>query len=536
MSGNRAVACLSMSNDLLDRFAALFDGYTKAHGEYGTQYKIDPDTGKHKSWARTTYEPLVRLTWSEHLQGDGSGLGIIMLRDDNTCMFGCVDYDLRTVNHLELEQKILQLQIPLIVCRSKSGGAHLYVFLKTPVPAELLRQRLDEWKSALGIATYINEKGLMVETETFPKQSERAGDGDPGNWINIPYQNANSTIRFAIKNGIRLTLEQFLDYAESSQVSADVFEKSYFNVVKDEDSDLFYEGPPCLITIQQQGGFVDGTKSDGLMAVGVYLKKRFPEDWKEKFDTYAATMCSTHIPQEDLSALKNSIGNKNYSYRCKLPPINSACQKRLCLSRQFGVGDSTAANGEQFLGVTCYEYTAPDPPMWAFEIGGKRVMVDNDTFYNRDALNRAIMAHKLPPPLHLPQGRWIKMLGDLVKNADSIVMPDDAGPSGQIWERITAFLEHGVNAMAKQEILTGKILRTGGFAYFKSSDLFDYFKQHNIKFKSEQIIWQMLREHGADSNQVKVGNKSVKIWQIPWEYDISKDDFGTMELPSGREF
>lgn len=525
-----------MSNDLLERFSFLFDGYTKAHGEYGTQYKIDPETGKHKSWAKTTYEALERKQWSEHLQGDGPGLGIIMLRDDDTCKFGAIDYDVKTVDHVKLEKHIESLKLPLIVCRSKSGGAHLYVFAETPISAELMRQRLDEWKSALGIATYINEKGLTCETETFPKQSTRAGEADPGNWINIPYQNARASVRFAIKNGIRLSLEEFLDYAESRQATTEFLETPYFVAINGCDDGLFHEGPPCLITIQQQGGFANGTKSDGLMAVGVYLKKRYPEEWKEKFDEYAAVMCQEHVPQEDLNALKNSIGSKNYSYRCKLSPINSFCQRRLCLNRQYGVGDSTLANGNQFLSVTCYQYKAPDPPMWAFEISGKRVMVDNDTFYNRDALNRAVMAHKLAPPLMMPQGRWLKMLGDLVKNSDSIEMPDDAGPSGQIWERICAFLEHGVNAMAKEEVLTGKILRHAGFAYFRSADLFDYFKQHGVRFKSEQMIWQMLREHGAEANTVKLGSRGIKIWQIPWEFDLAADDFGVRELPSGREF
>jgi hypothetical protein len=523
------------TKDTLERFAALFDGYTKAHGEYGTQYKVDPETGKHKSWAKTTYEPLERKQWSEHLQGDGPGLGIIMLRDDDTCLFGAIDYDVRTVDHVKLEKQIEALKLPLVVCRSKSGGAHLYIFIETPVVAEILRQRLEEWKAALGIATYVDEKGLVRETETFPKQSTRAGDADPGNWINIPYQNARASVRFAIRNGIRLSLEEFLDYAESRQVSAEYLDSPYFSpIVKDDD--LFYEGPPCLITIQQQGGFANGTKSDGLMAVGVYLKKRFPEEWQSKFDDYAGSMCQEHVPQEDLNALKHSIASKNYSYRCKLSPINSHCQKRLCLQRHYGVGDSTTTNGNQFLGVTCYEYKAPDPPMWAFEISGKRVMVDNDTFYNRDALNRAIMAHKLSPPLMMPQGRWLKMLGELVKGADSILMPDDAGPSGQIWERICTFLEHGVNAMAKEEVLTGKILKINGFAYFRSADLFDYFKQHGTRFKSEQVIWQMLREHGAESNTVKLGSRGIKIWQIPWEFDLAKDDFGVRELPSGREF
>lgn len=523
------------SGDILERFSALFDGYSRAHGRYGTTYQVDPATGKHKSWGRTDPGQVDRLIWSEHLQGDGPGVGIIPLRDDDTCLFGVIDYDVTTCDHLTLEKHINVLKLPLIVCRSKSGGAHLYVFTQTPVKADILRQRLDEWKSALGISHYPNKQNLSVETETFPKQSERAGDADPGNWINIPYQNARSTVRFAIKNGIRLSLEEFLDFAESRRVPIENLETPYYEEPKNGD-DLFYEGPPCLVTIQQQGGFADGTKSDGLMAVGVYLRKRFPDDWQDKFDTYAAAMLPVAVPQGDLNAIKNSIASKSYAYRCKLSPINSVCQRRLCLSRQFGVGDSGGAAGQQFLSVTCYEYKAPDLPMWAFEVGGKRIMVDNDTFYNRDALNRAVMARKLPPPLQMPQSRWIKMLGDLVRTCDSIEMPEDAGPSGQIWERITAFLEHGVNAMAKEEILTGKILRLNGYAYFRSADLFDYMKQHNVKIKSEQMIWQMLREHGAESNLAKVGNKSIKIWQIPWEYDFAKDELGVREMPTGREF
>ncbi len=53
-------------------------------------------------------------------------------------------------------------KIPLTVFRSKSGGAHLFLFTKEPVPAVMMRDKLKTYASAIGHA----RAGI------FPKQEK----------------------------------------------------------------------------------------------------------------------------------------------------------------------------------------------------------------------------------------------------------------------------------------------------------------------------------------------------------------------------
>ncbi len=59
------------------------------------------------------------------------------------------------------------------VCRSKSGGAHLFLFTKQSVPAVTMRNKLYEIAAYLGYA----------EWEIFPKKTEiKASRGKNGNF------------------------------------------------------------------------------------------------------------------------------------------------------------------------------------------------------------------------------------------------------------------------------------------------------------------------------------------------------------------
>jgi hypothetical protein len=195
------------------RFLALFSGFEHAYGTY--EAKKAGDSGKVNGRALTVRGKLPLERMQGHLNGDGIGVGIVTLREDNTCCFGVIDVDIQGAVKLRedlpvLEKRIKALKLPLVLCRSKSGGAHLYLFMSEPVSAVLMREKLNEWAAALGY------KGC----ETFPKQYCRVDkEEDVGNWINLPYYKARATMRYALLDGRGIHFGEFLDLAESKRVS-----------------------------------------------------------------------------------------------------------------------------------------------------------------------------------------------------------------------------------------------------------------------------------------------------------------------------
>lgn len=506
-----------VTDSQISRFLRLFTGFSKAYGQYDVKKSNEPgkkNVGKPWTVASCVTKDVVR----DHLEGTGPGLGVIMLCDDDTVLFAAIDVDDYAADHTKICNQIARLKLPLIVCRSKSGGAHLYVFMSEPVPAHIVRDRLDEWRSALG---------LSPKTETFPKQISRAGN-EIGNWINVPYQNEDQTVRYAFDpDGKVCTLEQFLTLAEHSMVDREYMSKPHFKAASAQD--LFYEAPPCLQIIHGQGGFVEGTRNEGMFSVGVYLIKRFGEGWKAHMDEYNQAMAG--LPSVEVAGLIRNLEKKKdkYFYACKRSPLQEVCQRRACLAREFGVGDGGAESAKvEILSVIRYDHPAPDPPLWSFEINGRRVMVDNDTFYSRDALNRACMAQAGCVPLHMPPAKWLKQLNDLVQSADVTPMPEDASPTGQLWERVEMYLQQGVDAKAREEVLTGKVYREDGMAYFRSVDLFAYLESRRIKYKSEQHVWQLLRQHKASKSVWSFGKApnevSANVWCMPYTAVVDHDN------------
>ena len=90
------------------------------------------------------------------------------------------------MDHREIIKKINQFAIPLSVCRSKSGGAHIFLFTTDFVPAKLMRDKLMSISAILGFGN----------AEVFPKQIELKSEDDTGNFLNLPYFNCKNTTRY----------------------------------------------------------------------------------------------------------------------------------------------------------------------------------------------------------------------------------------------------------------------------------------------------------------------------------------------------
>ena len=115
---------------MIERFKNIFTGLERAHG-----VTIVEDTNgngskvKGKSFVKR--QPVTDELWKKHLEGK-ENLGIIPINDDNECKWGCIDIDSYAgFDHAKLVNKINQLSLPLLVCRSKSGGAHVFLFCHT---------------------------------------------------------------------------------------------------------------------------------------------------------------------------------------------------------------------------------------------------------------------------------------------------------------------------------------------------------------------------------------------------------------------
>src|SRR5210317_486397 len=186
---------------MLERLQNIFKGLESAYGQTKLTNELRAD-GKNEVRSFTIKKPVTDELWENHLKGTEPALGIIPINEDNNCRWGCIDIDTYPFDHLKLIKRIREKNFPLITFRSKSGGAHVFLFTKEFVPASLIRQKLQMMASDLGFS----------KAEIFPKQSTiKADRGDVGNFLNMPYHGGDRTTRYAIDdNGNSLTIEKFV--------------------------------------------------------------------------------------------------------------------------------------------------------------------------------------------------------------------------------------------------------------------------------------------------------------------------------------
>lgn len=499
----------------------LFAGYESAHGRYDLSKQSTTDRGKIEGRAWTVREPVTEQLWEAHLAGQGTGIGIIPLRSDNTVLWACIDIDVYNLDLVALEQQIVQLKLPLVMARTKSGGAHLFLFLKEPTQASEVRPTMEAWAAALG------HGGV----EIFPKQTSRCEHaGDTGNWLNMPYYYAQQTLRYGIKDGQPLSLDQFVEYAIASSI--DLSSGHPASSAPSNNGGL-EEGPPCLQRLRDLGGF-PGHRNEGMYNVGVYLRKRFPDSWEDKISSFNEAMCHPALTLSELNTIVKSIGRKKYDYRCQHPPIAAYCQRRLCQSRDYGVGQTVEGSDNPEIGnLTKYN---GDPVLWFFDIGGARLMLTTKELTNQSLFREHVVDKINRFPAALPTARWGKFIDSKLQSCDVIEVPMDASPTGQFQLLVEQFTNGMAQATSKDELIHRHTpFDTGdGEVWFRSRGLLDYLNHHGFKFKSEHHVWQMLRDMGGTTKFVKVKGHGINLWVLPKSKHSDEDaplpEFGTKEF------
>ena len=192
-----------MSNAL--RFMKLFKGYSQAYGTYNPSGL--GGEGKRKPYHYKKQEPITELNFDDHITGK-QPIGVYLLDDNEQVSFAAIDIDEYPINHEALSEKLRRWKLPFIVCNSKSGGAHVYIFFREPEEPEIAIRLLKRVSAALG----------YPKAEIFPKQVKRPSGGY-GNFINLPFFGHPSLSYSCWDGDKKLGLDRFLDLAESRLAS-----------------------------------------------------------------------------------------------------------------------------------------------------------------------------------------------------------------------------------------------------------------------------------------------------------------------------
>lgn len=498
----------------VERFMRLFRGYDLRHGRF--KIERQEDSGKLSGRASTVDEPPTIDDFKAHLAGD-TGIGVIPLTTDNRCYFAALDIDRYPVDHVEIAMALHQW--PLFVTRSKSDGAHVWLFIKDGASAEVVTRFMKKLAGELGYGG----------CEIFPKQTRRASSADVGNWINLPFFGESRTLIAVTDPEKRKWVEikdpeKFVEFVEkSSDFVTQQWLEDRAPHIRGQRSDKsskedFVDGPPCLERIKEVG-LSEGSRNTAMFNFCVYLERKYSnqeeaENRAHVFNqTFADPLSAGEVKRCLASAYKKPVG-----FQCQQEPLKSYCDRATCLKRTHGVGSRSTDLSFEIGGFTKY---LTEPPMYAFNADGKRVVVyDVDDLTNQKKFKNHIInaVSKVMPTMAQP--KFEELLQSWLDQCEEVIPPPDTDPRTLIIDAFRQFFETYTHSN-RDRILSAHawLEEETGLLWFRMNDFKKYLKMNHIQFEDRGVVFFLRDKLGVVYHRKgsTVAGKSVFLYSVPQE-------------------
>lgn len=493
-----------IEDNLVKEFSELFVGNSRSYGQF------DPKTAR--MWAEKEEYNAVHV--KKHLQGL-CGLGLVPILDDGTCAWGAIDVDAHgegeSIDLVGLEAKVRKHKLPLVVCRSKSGGAHCYLFLREPIEARVVVAVLNTWANILGHGG----------SEIFPKQimlkPNAEGIRPLGNWINLPYFNIEDTDRWALEGKKRLNFDYFLELAKSKRVGLEE--------IQSRGQMEHPEAPPCFQAMYSMGVSGTGHRNNALYNAVIYLKKVYPEDYRDHAREFNLRAFAKPLKAGEADKTIASAGRRDYSYKCMEEPIRSLCDKQTCLKRKFGITPADdIATLPKFSDLRKYK---TDPVFWEISIDGIPIIVSTKQLMKYALFREQVFEVTNQPPPRIKEGQWDIILGELTANVEEVEVPEDASTFGILREKLDEFLSRAdVSDPAEDRgrlqrgmPISTTISQVGGddrhVIAFRMQDFVAYLKKVRFEEYKGSRLYVILKNFGIEPAKLKVHDSVVSCWVLP---------------------
>lgn len=233
--------------------------------------------------------------------------------------------------------------------------------------------------------------------------------------------------------------------------------------------------------------------------------------------------------------MAKSVERKDYDYRCKKAPIASHCNKRMCRTCEFGVGE-TAEGGQRPEIHELKKIEAGDDSYYIATINDKRITFTLDELLNQQSFKRKVAHHINRVPRSIPGDRWDKFLDDLIRDCEIDYLPLDATPFGQFIGLVEMYLRSKGRTTDKKRFASSAtdvpFIDGTGKVYFKMRGLMRFLDTNGFKhYKRESDVGMALKRDpiNAEPHQLNIGKHNCRCWQVDLP-DESDEDTSPPEL------
>jgi len=532
---------------MIDKFINIFEGLNSAHGGFKKDKSKLP--GKSEGTHFVRREEVTRAMWENHLNGIGPSLGIMPVNEDNKCKWGCLDIDDFKLDYEEILKKIRKLSLPLIMCRSKSGCAHVLLFTTKFIPAEEMQFVLKNFAAKLGLADKLDR--------IFPMQTEFK-EGGTGSWVNMPYFNHEEGTRYAYKDNFEAAdIEEFFTlHTKYAQDNLDKYlvdeeepapEKIVDNKKVKEPTFI-----PCITNCMKanNGKIPKGMRNDFLYQAGLFYhkshetfskfenKQRTPESLLRDFNTNNLVEPET---DQTVTKTQESVAKDGYKYKCRTPNVKKYCDPSTCCRNLFGITPEIAkelVSVEEILG-TISEYGSVPPIFYMYvkvNAKGGKLKDERVEFEGSELKDKRRFITKLQnfghfPPMALELMKSTDFSSFMQAKIDKIIFveaPEEAHQDYNFVSLMRDFLQKTTVSLDKWDLLEGACYydQKKKLMHIKLEKLQQYLNATRQPMKTQELTFKLKTILKGKRNNGKVKTKLGVERSCPtWTYPEDPENF-----------
>ena len=483
-----------MDYSTVDLFKSLFRGNQEFYGQF-IEEANSTSGEKHKGSARTVSGLVTERLYRDHLDGI-TGLGICPVDKNGLCYFTAIDIDVYDIEQTKYYLQIIEnYSFPLVPFRSKSGGLHLYTFYAEPINA----------KQAVENARYMRVcLGLPETTEIFPKQTI-VKEGGKGNWINLPYFK-DTRLMLDTDGSTYNDVALALNLCKEKAIS-----QAYF--ASWQESLPLFDAPPCLQTIYLLGDVEQ--RNSYLFSLACYYKAKYKEDFVDYLKEANAHLLRPLEDRELEQTVIASHTKNNYSYKCHETPLCNYCNRKVCKTRKYAIGD--AVSELNFEKMIMY---LSEPPYYDWIINGKELRFNSEgEIIKQEKFRELCMRHIGVLPGRLKDEAWTDIINTALKNIEVVDTKKDVNTSYEVLKESvrTYLLSVDINTNIDDAVTIGApcLVKNSTAITTKLNDVYIAVTGKTKLRTSTAEVASILKDLGALSTVRKVMGISTRMLEIP---------------------
>ena len=528
---------------MLERFINIFEGLESAYGQFKKENNRLSIKVEGKPWVEK--KPITKELWQNHLDGIGPNLGVFPLRRDGTCKWGAIDIDENNFNYKDLLERIRKHKLPLIMFRSKSGRAHVYMFMKDFTSAKEVKLVMNKFAAKLGLANILDR--------VYPMQ-EYLGENDFGSWLNMPYYNQEEGSTYAYKDDFdSATIEEFFEMYDSyaqEDLTVHLVEEVKQNIKKPKEKKLEDFFLPCVKNcLAENNNKIPSninrndfllhkfTWSNRAMEKGV---KKIPEfsnlNSKSLLKHFNKKFLEEPLDEKEIEQTIFKSEDREYNYLCKKPTIKKYCDASACTRHTCGI---TPLEADQLIKATqalgnITQYLSK-PPIFFESVDVKN---DNGDGYKRIKI-------EMQGEDIIDKQKWIRKLANQgYFPHPSVLDMKQKEFQGMQYQRLEAMLYEAADEEASEDFefksIIYNFIKKTTVSYDKSAlfnqgcyvnqetkeldfrlpNLMNYLKARNIKINVNELTFKLKeilkarKVNGTVYDEVLKQNKSCPTWRF----------------------